>query len=101
MKLWPIVILFVVGIVTSWHLLKSPPPAGIVDVDFEDKIAYVRLNEVLTSGSDGACQAAGMTIQYIIEELGTEWRVYVVNDWVPSKKNPIDHEWAKKLAEGY
>ena len=102
MRIWPIVIIMVIGVLVSYRLMTThPTPAGIIDIDYEDKIAYVRLHSQLVSGSDGACQAAGMTIQYIIEELGTDWRVHIVNTWVPSSKNPIDYAWAKILAEGY
>ncbi len=67
----------------------------------KEKIAHVKLHPILVSGSDGACQGAGMTILTIIEVLGKDWKVFVTNDWVPSKYNPIDHKWAQTLADGY
>ena len=73
----------------------------IVDYDMEKKIVYVELEESLINGSDGACQMAGVTILNILEEYGPGWKVYIVNDWVPSNKNPIDLKLAKVLAKGY
>jgi hypothetical protein len=80
---------------------KDEPPATLTSYNHKDKIVYVQLHEMLVSGSDGACQGAGMVILAIIETMGPEWKVHVTNDWVPSKYNPIDYTWARKLAEGY
>lgn len=73
----------------------------IEHVDYETDIVYVKLHPALVTGSDGACQVAGMVILTIIETIGTNWQVHITNDWVPSKKNPIDYQWAKELAKGY
>ena len=69
--------------------------------DVDKRIVYVELNDQFTTGSDGACQGAGMVILHILKELPKGWRVHVTNEWVPSRKNPIDIEWAKHLSEGY
>ena len=90
----------VLGIVVG-KILKAKDIGRITSYDIEHKIAYMELHPLLVTGSDSACQGAGMVILTTIESLGKDWKVYVTNTWVPSSKNPIDYEWAKILAEGY
>jgi len=91
-----------VSIILAVFVLKTQQTLSTFQkVDFENKIVFVKLNEQLTTGSDEACQAAGMTILTILETLPEGWRIHITNKWVPSRENPIDLEWAKKLAEGY
>lgn len=106
--MWKYIIFVVIWIIAGMiigvfvcNLLKTEPLANFQKVDYENKIVFVKLHKQLTTGSDGACQAAGMTILAILETLPENWRVHVTNEWVPSRENPIDIEWAKKLAEGY
>jgi hypothetical protein len=73
---------------------------SIVDVDEEENLLYIELSEQLVSGSDGSCQVAGQIINDILEQ-NPEWKIYVTNEWVPSKHNPIDLAWSRVLAEGY
>ena len=101
MKYLSIILIMAIGIGVVYCIATDDSPAYIVDIDYEDKIVYVKLHSQLVSGSDGACQAAGQTILYILEELDPGWQVFIVNTWVPSEKNPINIEWAKVLAEGY
>ncbi len=58
----------------------------------------VEAPDELTIGTDGACAAFGMWALRMTEKFGC---IYVTNEWVPSAKNPITHEWAQVLAEGY
>jgi hypothetical protein len=72
----------------------------IEHVDYTNKIYHVRLHESLVTGADGACHIAGIVINFILEK-NPEWKVYVLNSWVPSKHNPINLKWSRRLAEGY
>ncbi|HUS89228.1 MAG TPA: hypothetical protein VMW91_07670 [Desulfosporosinus sp.] len=104
--MWKYIVVWIVASVVFavfvGNVLKAKQTlASFEKVDYENKIVFVKLHEQLTTGSDGACQAAGMTILKILETLPENWRVHVTNEWVPSRENPIDIEWAKKLAEGY
>ena len=69
-------------------------------VDRDNKIYHIRLSDSLVDGSDGACQSAGIVINRILED-NPEWRVFITNNWVPSKYNPIDLAWSRELREGY
>lgn len=80
---------------------QTDKPMYVVEhVDFEHRIYHVRLRDDLVSGSDGACHTAGIIINFILER-DPAWKVWVTNDWVPSKYNPIDLDWSRELAKGY
>jgi hypothetical protein len=96
-----LIVSVVLGIVIGNMVAKDEPGARITRSDKLNKIAYVELHPMLISGSDGACQTAGIVILDILEHLPDEWQVHITNEWVPSRYNPIDKKWAKTLAQGY
>ena len=91
----------VFAVLFSIVMNRNESLADFAKIDHKNKIVYVQLSELLVTGSDGACQGAGMVVLAILENLEPGWKVYVTNEWVPSRKNPIDIEWARYLAEGY
>jgi hypothetical protein len=88
-------------LVFAFVIACSQPLYKIEKIDRGGKTLYVRLSDKLVSGSDGACQSAGIVINSIIEDKGEDWKVFVTNDWVPSKRNPIDIGWSRELKKGY
>ena len=71
------------------------------DMDIDEQIFYIKLGDSLMNGSDGSCQYAGVIMNEILEE-NPEWKIFITNEgWVPSKKNPVDLQWSRVLAEGY
>lgn len=87
-------------LLTSCGVQSSKPMYIIEHVDFEHRIYHVHLRDDLVSGSDGACQTAGIVINFLLER-DPAWKIWITNDWVPSKLNPIDLDWSRKLAKGY
>ena len=86
--------------VDVWH--ENVLPFEIRRINAHTKVLSVELDRALTSGSDGACQAAGQVILHMLEQMPEGWAIYVTNEWVPSAKNPIDLGWARVLADdGY
>lgn len=60
----------------------------------ERNLISIKLHDSLVEGSDGACYEAAKVINSLCEQGFTVW---VDNDWVPSKKNPIDLAWSRVL----
>ena len=80
---------------------QRPDPMYVVEkIDYVHHVYHVRLRDDLVSGSGGASLAAGVVINFILER-DPAWRVYITNDWVPSKLNPVDLDWSRELAKGY
>jgi len=85
----------------SQQALELYEPIGATFTESEqlvDGCMAVQAPEEMTLGTDGACAAFGMWALRMTEKYGC---IYVTNEWVPSAKNPITHEWAQVLAEGY
>lgn len=66
----------------------------IDNADYDTGILHIYLHESLVTGTDQASYAAALIINQICE---TGWKVHIMNDWVPSRKNPIDLEWSRIL----
>lgn len=76
-------------------------PFYVERVNNNTKVMYIKFDSAFTRGDDGSCQAFGALVFNMLSVLPGGWAIYVTNDWVPSKKNPIDLAWAEELAEGY
>lgn len=76
------------------------PMYEVEKVDFVHRMYHVRLRSDLVTGSDGANRTAGIVINFLLER-DPAWTVWVTNDWVPSRYNPIDLEYSRVLARGY
>ena len=75
-------------------------PMYVVErVDYEHRIYHVKLRSDLVEGSDGANRTAGIVINFLLER-DPAWRVWITNDWVPSRYNPIDLEQSRTLITG-
>lgn len=82
-----------------WH--ENTFPFSVTGVNPDYKTLFVEVDGYFTRGDDGSCQSFGALINNMLEEMPEGWQVYVVNEWVPSNRNPIDLNWSRKLAEGY
>ncbi|MGW8180036.1 MAG: hypothetical protein ACWGQW_14935 [bacterium] len=76
-------------------------PFEIEGVNPDKKILFVQVDSYFTGGSDGACESFGWLMVNMLDEMPAGWKIFVTNEWVPSKENPISKEWAAVLAEGY
>lgn len=82
-----------------WH--ENTFPFEVTGVNPDYKTMFIKVDNYFTNGSDGACESFGALVNNILSELPDGWQLYIMNDWVPSARNPIDLEWSKELAEGY
>ena len=68
----------------------------IVSYDRNDQFMVIHISGFLTLGSDAACYEFAemiMNLMYVEDRL----TIFVTGDFVPSRENPIDYAWAKKL----
>lgn len=77
-------------------IMDRPSAFRTENIDIVDKIISITLHESLVTGTDMSCQAAAQTINLILED-NPGYKVYVLNDWVPSGENPITLEYSRKL----
>jgi hypothetical protein len=67
------------------------------EIDFNHMVAFIELDGSLLTGTDSACQLFAYMMKYI---TSNGLLVYITNDgYIPTRHNPIDYDWAKKLVE--
>jgi len=81
----------------KWPNIKTP--FVVEKIDLYSKMVWVSVHSYFVEGSDSACEDFGQLMYKILTVLPNNWRVFVTNEWVPSKYNPINLEWSKKLKE--
>ena len=66
------------------------------------KALKIRIREPLTLGTDSWCEAAGILF-HKLASLDRDIILTVESEdgFVPSRMNPMTHEWTKILAQGY
>lgn len=69
------------------------------EIDWDSMTIYAKIDRSIMRGSDAECQFFGQMMEHITRH---GFMVHVTNEgFIPSTKNPIDHEWAVVLAKGY
>lgn len=80
-------------------VLEEEPYAEFVRWEPTSRMLTISIRGPMVTGTDAGCEYFSHLIK-ILFEIDKGINVKVEGEWIPSRMNPIDYEWSKKLTEG-